>query len=137
MALFHVLGIDDSLTIRKLLEMVFTRAGYSFELAATGEEGITRARRTPPSSQSLGDPVSSRFRFEGAKFWRIWISTLIVKPRFRGRSRRWGQGARKAQHGFRQGFRRLAPWESWNLRTEPLARGCRLASRGGGSFLPS
>jgi twitching motility two-component system response regulator PilH len=45
---WHVLGIDDSLTIRKLLEMVFTRAGYSFELAATGEEGVTRAKRTPP-----------------------------------------------------------------------------------------
>jgi CheY-like chemotaxis protein len=49
MATWHVLGIDDSLTIRKLLEMVFTRAGYSFELAATGEEGITRAKRTPPN----------------------------------------------------------------------------------------
>ena len=44
----RVLGIDDSLTIRKLLEMVFTRAGYAFELAATGEEGISRAKRSPP-----------------------------------------------------------------------------------------
>ena len=45
---FHVLGIDDSLTIRKLLEMVFSRAGYNYELAATGEEGISRAKRNPP-----------------------------------------------------------------------------------------
>jgi CheY-like chemotaxis protein len=45
---WSVLGIDDSLTIRKLLEMVFTRAGYTFELASAGEEGITRAKRNPP-----------------------------------------------------------------------------------------
>jgi DNA-binding response OmpR family regulator len=45
---WHVLGIDDSLTIRKLLEMVLSRAGYSYELASTGEEGINRAKRTPP-----------------------------------------------------------------------------------------
>lgn len=44
----QVLGIDDSLTIRKLLEMVFSRAGYNYELAATGEEGISRAKRNPP-----------------------------------------------------------------------------------------
>src|SRR5437868_11273017 len=43
-----VLGIDDSLTIRKLLEMVLARGGYSYELAATGEEGISRAKRNPP-----------------------------------------------------------------------------------------
>jgi two-component system phosphate regulon response regulator PhoB len=47
-AQYQVLGIDDSLTIRKLLEMVFTRAGYGFELAATGEEGLSRAKRNPP-----------------------------------------------------------------------------------------
>lgn len=45
---FQVLGIDDSLTIRKLLEMVFSRAGYGYEVAATGEEGISRAKRNPP-----------------------------------------------------------------------------------------
>ena len=45
---FQVLGIDDSLTIRKLLEMVFSRAGYGYEMAATGEEGISRAKRNPP-----------------------------------------------------------------------------------------
>jgi DNA-binding response OmpR family regulator len=44
----QVLGIDDSLTIRKLLEMVFSRAGYGYELAATGEEGISRAKRSVP-----------------------------------------------------------------------------------------
>src|SRR5437773_11734205 len=47
-SLGSVLGIDDSLTIRKLLEMVLARGGYSYELAATGEEGISRAKRNPP-----------------------------------------------------------------------------------------
>lgn len=44
----HVLAVDDSLTIRKLLETVLRRAGYSFELASTGEEGIRLARRRRP-----------------------------------------------------------------------------------------
>src|ERR1039457_1079067 len=34
----------------------------------------TRARRWPPNSQSLGEPVSSRFRLDGAKFCMVWIS---------------------------------------------------------------
>jgi CheY-like chemotaxis protein len=44
----RVLAIDDSLTIRKLLEMALGRAGYALELAATGREGLQRALRNPP-----------------------------------------------------------------------------------------
>jgi len=44
----RVLAIDDSLTIRKLLEMALGRAGYALELASTGQEGIQRAIRNPP-----------------------------------------------------------------------------------------
>jgi two-component system, chemotaxis family, chemotaxis protein CheY len=44
----RVLAIDDSLTIRKLLEMALGRAGYTLDLASTGQEGIQRAIRTPP-----------------------------------------------------------------------------------------
>jgi two-component system phosphate regulon response regulator PhoB len=44
----RVLAIDDSLTIRKLLEMALGRAGYLLELASTGDEGLQRALRNPP-----------------------------------------------------------------------------------------
>jgi CheY-like chemotaxis protein len=44
----RILAVDDSLTIRKLLEMALGRAGYTLELASTGREGIQRAMRTPP-----------------------------------------------------------------------------------------
>lgn len=45
---WRVLAVDDSLTIRKLLEMALGRSGYHLELASSGEEGIGRARRHPP-----------------------------------------------------------------------------------------
>jgi CheY-like chemotaxis protein len=48
MAPRRVLAIDDSLTIRKLLEMALGRAGYALELAASGQEGLQRALRNPP-----------------------------------------------------------------------------------------
>jgi CheY-like chemotaxis protein len=44
----RVLAIDDSLTIRKLLDMALGRAGYALELASAGQEGIQRALRNPP-----------------------------------------------------------------------------------------
>jgi CheY-like chemotaxis protein len=44
----RVLAIDDSLTIRKLLEMALGRVGYVLELASHGQEGIQRALRNPP-----------------------------------------------------------------------------------------
>ncbi len=43
-----ILVIDDSLTIRKLLEMTLTRAGLPFELAGLGREGLALARRLRP-----------------------------------------------------------------------------------------
>ncbi len=44
----RVLAIDDSLTIRKLLETVLGRAGYVLDLAASGGEGLELARRHAP-----------------------------------------------------------------------------------------
>lgn len=43
-----VLVIDDSLTIRKLLEMTLGRAGHAHEMASLGREGLTLARRVKP-----------------------------------------------------------------------------------------
>ena len=43
-----VLIIDDSLTIRKLLEMALDRAGQPYEVAALGREGIALAKRLRP-----------------------------------------------------------------------------------------
>src|SRR5581483_4570757 len=34
-----------------------------------------RARRAAPNMHSLGAPVSSRFKFDGAKFWSMCVST--------------------------------------------------------------
>ena len=44
----RILAVDDSLTIRRLLETVLTGAGYVVDFAATGQEGIDRARASPP-----------------------------------------------------------------------------------------
>jgi CheY-like chemotaxis protein len=44
----RILAVDDSLTIRRLLETVLTGAGYVADFAATGQEGIDRARAAPP-----------------------------------------------------------------------------------------
>ena len=41
----------------------------------------TRARRVPPNNASLGAPVSSRFRFEGAKFCKACISIKVFMRR--------------------------------------------------------
>ena len=43
-----ILVIDDSLTIRKLLEMSLVRAGHKVVLAASGAEGVALARSTAP-----------------------------------------------------------------------------------------
>lgn len=44
----RILAIDDSLTIRKLLEMALGRAGFALELASSGQEGVQRALRNRP-----------------------------------------------------------------------------------------
>jgi CheY-like chemotaxis protein len=43
-----VLVIDDSLTIRKLLEFVLGQTGYQVEVTETGQQGIDRARARLP-----------------------------------------------------------------------------------------
>jgi CheY-like chemotaxis protein len=48
MADARILAVDDSLTIRRLLETVLTGAGYVVDFAATGQEGVDRARASPP-----------------------------------------------------------------------------------------
>lgn len=44
----RVLGVDDSLTIRKALEIVLKPAGYELELAADGAEAIAKAKSFQP-----------------------------------------------------------------------------------------
>jgi CheY-like chemotaxis protein len=46
----RVLGVDDSLTIRKALELVLKPAGYMLELAATGAEALEKARGFQPAA---------------------------------------------------------------------------------------
>jgi DNA-binding response OmpR family regulator len=43
-----VLVIDDSLTVRKLLEMALAPAGYALDFAETGQAGVARARAARP-----------------------------------------------------------------------------------------
>jgi DNA-binding response OmpR family regulator len=44
----NVLVIDDSPTIRKVVQLVLTKAGFGVATASDGESGLTEARRTPP-----------------------------------------------------------------------------------------
>jgi DNA-binding response OmpR family regulator len=44
----QLLVIDDSPTIRKLVEISFRSAGLSLDFSPTGRSGIERARQTPP-----------------------------------------------------------------------------------------
>jgi CheY-like chemotaxis protein len=44
-----ILGVDDSLTIRRALEIVLKPAGYELELAADGAEAIDRAKAVKPA----------------------------------------------------------------------------------------
>ena len=44
----RILGVDDSLTIRKALELVLKPAGYNLELAASGAEALEKARAFQP-----------------------------------------------------------------------------------------
>jgi two-component system phosphate regulon response regulator PhoB len=46
----RILGVDDSLTIRKALELVLKPAGYMLELAATGAEALEKARGFQPAA---------------------------------------------------------------------------------------
>ncbi|MBW2530572.1 MAG: response regulator, partial [Deltaproteobacteria bacterium] len=44
----HVLVIDDSPTILKVVQLVLTKAGFTVTTAPDGDEGIEEARRQPP-----------------------------------------------------------------------------------------
>jgi CheY-like chemotaxis protein len=45
----RILGVDDSLTIRKALEIVLKPAGYELELAADGAEALAKAKALHPA----------------------------------------------------------------------------------------
>jgi len=45
----RILGVDDSLTIRRALEIVLKPAGYELELAADGAEALAKAKALKPS----------------------------------------------------------------------------------------
>ena len=45
----RILGVDDSLTIRKALEIVLKPAGYELELAADGTEALAKAKTFQPA----------------------------------------------------------------------------------------
>ncbi|HVN86025.1 MAG TPA: response regulator [Candidatus Binatia bacterium] len=45
----RILGVDDSLTIRKALEIVLRPAGYDLDLAADGAEAIAKAKSFKPA----------------------------------------------------------------------------------------
>jgi len=49
----RILGVDDSLTIRKALELVLKPAGYNLELAASGAEALEKAKEFKPEIMLL------------------------------------------------------------------------------------
>ncbi|MGC4088001.1 MAG: response regulator [Polyangiaceae bacterium] len=48
MSSLRLLVIDDSMTIRKLVELSLRGSAWTTEFAASGEEGISRAKQSPP-----------------------------------------------------------------------------------------
>ena len=44
----HVLVIDDSPTIRKLVELSLRAGDHAVDFARTGREGVDHARQSPP-----------------------------------------------------------------------------------------
>ncbi len=46
----RILGVDDSLTIRKALELVLVPMGYVLQLAASGAEAVEKARSFQPAA---------------------------------------------------------------------------------------
>jgi len=49
----RVLAVDDSLTIRKALELILAPAGYALAFAASGAEALASAREAPPDAMLL------------------------------------------------------------------------------------
>jgi DNA-binding response OmpR family regulator len=49
----HILVVEDSPTQALRLKLVLQKAGLEVEVASTGQEGITRATRTPPRAVVL------------------------------------------------------------------------------------
>jgi twitching motility two-component system response regulator PilG len=50
MTAMRLLVIDDSQTIRKLVEIAFRGSGFVLDFAATGAEGVSKAEHHPPSA---------------------------------------------------------------------------------------
>ncbi|MBI2893298.1 MAG: response regulator [Deltaproteobacteria bacterium] len=44
----RILVVDDSATIRRVVEMTLVRAGFAVECAVDGQDGIARAQESPP-----------------------------------------------------------------------------------------
>ncbi|MEO8603985.1 MAG: response regulator [bacterium] len=49
----RILAVDDSLTIRKALELILVPAGYAVTFAASGADGLAAARQAPPDVMLL------------------------------------------------------------------------------------
>src|SRR5262245_15543737 len=45
----HILACDDSVTIRKALELILVPAGFQVEFAVNGAEAIEKAKQSAPS----------------------------------------------------------------------------------------
>jgi two-component system, chemotaxis family, chemotaxis protein CheY len=64
----NVLAIDDSLTIRELINFVLTDAGYVVELAEDGQDGIERFRQKKPDLVIVDINMP---RLDGIKFLQL------------------------------------------------------------------
>lgn len=64
----NVLAIDDSLTIRELINFVLSNAGYVVELAEDGQDGIERFRNKKPDLVIVDINMP---RLDGIKFLQL------------------------------------------------------------------
>jgi DNA-binding response OmpR family regulator len=62
-----VLLIDDSATIRRLVDNELSRAGYRVLLAATAEEGLSKAQQDTPDLIILDHQLPGTTGFEVCK----------------------------------------------------------------------
>lgn len=72
-----VLVIDDSPTIRKVVQLVLTKAGFSVETAPDGEAGLEHARGQKPPDLILLDFVMPRMN--GYQFCREMAGDRVLK----------------------------------------------------------
>jgi two-component system, OmpR family, KDP operon response regulator KdpE len=74
----RILVVDDERPIRRALEVMLTKAGYTVQTAATGEEALTAAALTPPDLVMLDLMLPDADGADICNQLRDWLSAPIL-----------------------------------------------------------